>query len=59
MVSVLRYVPGVVAASVAFVATKIVAWTEIGFEFGVFLAAYLVVVVLVDRGMKRYGTGNA
>ena len=41
---------------VAFVATKLVAWTELGFEFGVFLTAYLVVVLSVDRGMKRYGT---
>ncbi len=55
MQSVLRYVPGVVAAVIAFVATKIVAWTQIGFEFGVFLGAYLVTVVSVDRGMKRYG----
>ena len=58
MESVLRYVPGVVAAMFAFVATKLVAWTEIGFEFGVFIAAYLVMVVSVDRGMKRYGTRN-
>ena len=58
MESVLRFVPGVVAGTVAFVATKIVAWTGIAFEFGVFLAAYLVVVVSVDRGMKRYGTRN-
>ena len=56
MESVLRYVPGVVAAMVAFVATKLVAWTELGFEFRVFLTAYLVVVLSVDRGMKRYGT---
>ncbi len=59
MQSVLQYVPGVVAATVAYVATKIVAWTEIGFELGVFLGAYLVMVVSVDRAMKRYGTRNA
>ncbi len=59
MQSVLQYVPGVVAATVAFGATKIVAWTEIGFEFGVFLGAYLVVLLSVDRAMKRYGTRKA
>ena len=46
-------------ATVAFGATKIVAWTEIGFEFGVFLGAYLVVLLSVDRAMKRYGTRKA
>ncbi len=59
MQSVLQYVPGVVAATVAFGATKIVAWTEIGFEFGIFFGAYLVVLLSVDRGMKRYGTRKA
>ena len=58
MQSVLRYVPGVVAATVAYVATKIVAWTEIGIEISVFIGAYLVMVGSVDRAMKRYGTRN-
>jgi hypothetical protein len=58
MQAILQFFPGLVAAGVAFVATKLVAWTELEFEFGVFLAAYVVVAVSVDRGMKRYGPGT-
>jgi hypothetical protein len=59
MQTILRFVPGVTAAAVAFVVTKLVGWTEIGFEFGAFLTAYLVVAASVDRAMKRYGAKSA
>ena len=59
MQSILKYVPGFVAASIAFWVTKLAAWTEIGYELGIFLAAYLITVVSLDRGMKKYGAGNA
>lgn len=51
----LRFIPGLVAASVAFAVTRLFAWTEVGFEFSVFLAAYAAVAISLDRGMKRYG----
>ena len=56
--AILKFLPGVVAAGVAFVATKLVAWTEVRFEFSVFVAAYIAVAVSMDRGMKRYGAGG-
>jgi len=58
MQTTLRFLPGVAAAAVAFVVTKFFAWTELGFEFGAFLTAYLAVAVSVDRGMKRYGVSS-
>ena len=51
----LQFIPGVLAAAVAFFVTRLIGWTELGFEFGTFLVAYTVVAVSVDRGMKRYG----
>ena len=55
MQATLRFIPGLAAATVAFGVTKLVGWTELGFEFGAFLTAYVAVAVSVDRGMKRYG----
>ena len=55
MQAILQFVPGVLAASAAFFVTRLLGWTELGFEFGSFLVAYTVVAVSVDRGMKRYG----
>ena len=55
MQSVLRTTSGAVAATAAFGVTKLVGWTEIGFEFSVFLGAYLVVAVAFDRALTRYG----
>ena len=59
MQTILRFVPGAAAAVVAFGVTKLVSWTELGFEFGAFLTAYLVVAASVDRAMKRYGAKDA
>lgn len=58
MQTILHFVPGLVAALVAFGVTKLFAWTELGFELGAFLAAYLVVTISVERGMRRYGASR-
>ena len=55
MQAILRFVPGLGGALVGFGVTKLVGWTELGFELGAFLLSYLVVAVAVDRAMKRYG----
>ena len=55
MQAILQLVPGVVGASAAFFVTRLFGWTELGFEFGVFLLSYVLVAVAVDRAMKRYG----
>jgi hypothetical protein len=58
MQAMLRFIPGFAAASVAFVVTRLFSWTEVGFEFSVFLAAYAAVAISLDRGLKRYGVAN-
>ena len=55
---ILRWVPGIVGAVCAFSVSKLFAWTELGFELGAFLVAYLAIAVAVDRGLKRYGRSS-
>jgi len=55
MQAILQFIPGLVAATAAFVLVRLFSWTELGFEFGAFLVAYIAVAVSVDRAMKRYG----
>ena len=58
MQTILRFVPGAAGAVAGFGVTKLVGWTELGFEFGAFLGAYLVVAIAVDRAMRRYGAAG-
>jgi hypothetical protein len=58
-VSVIKYVPGFVAAIIAFVVLKLVSWMDsTALQAFIFLAAYGVVVVGIEKGMKRYGAGK-
>lgn len=53
-----RYLPGVVAAMAAFGVLKLTAFfgiTSLAYEMLAFLAAYLILAVLVDKAMVRYG----
>jgi len=59
MQSVLRITTGVVAATAGFGVTKVLGWTDVGFEFSVFLGVYLVVAIGLDRALKGYGTKSA
>ena len=53
----LKYVPGTVAAIAAFAAIRITPWLQSFWLEGlVFLTAYLVVAVSVDKALTRYGT---
>jgi len=54
---VLRFVPGGVGAIAAFGVSKLLAWTDLSFDLGVFLVTYLVITIVVDRGLAGYGRG--
>jgi len=52
----IKYVPGFVAAIVAFFVLKLISWIDaVALQAFIFLAAYGVVVVGLEKGMKRYG----
>ena len=55
MKSVLRYVPGLVGALVAFTVLKLSGWMDFGLQLGAFLAAYLTTALAIDHAMRNYG----
>jgi len=55
MDSLLTHVPGLTGALAGFVALKLLAWMGVGYQLLVFLLTYLIVSVLVDQAMRRYG----
>ncbi|MDX1432025.1 MAG: hypothetical protein R3286_06210 [Gammaproteobacteria bacterium] len=55
MKSVLRYVPGLAGALVAFAVLKLSGWMDFGLELGAFLAAYLIITLAIDHAMRHYG----
>jgi len=46
-----------VGAIAAFAVSKLLAWTDLGFDLGVFLVTYLAITIVVDRGLAGYGRG--
>ena len=54
----LKFVPGAIAAIVAFVLLKLTAWLPLLLQFLVFLLAYGFVAVTVDRAMMNYNDGK-
>ena len=55
----MRYIPGFVAAIIAFVVLKLVSWMDsTALQAFIFLASYGVVAVGIEKGMKRYGAGK-
>lgn len=58
MNTVVHYLPGLLAAAVAFVVLRVVMALDLQsmfLELLIFLAAYLVVAVLAERAMRAYG----
>jgi membrane protein implicated in regulation of membrane protease activity len=51
----MRFLPGVIAAIVAYFALPLLTWLEFSLRFLAFLAFYLIVAVVADRALKRYG----
>ncbi len=59
MASLMRYIPGLIAAVCAFAALRFAIFlgvTEIGWQMLVFFLAYIIVAVAADRAMTAYGT---
>ena len=59
MSKLIKFLPGLAGAAVAFVALKLVALLTLGsiaLEFVIFVCAYLVVAVLLEQAMTHYGT---
>ncbi len=55
----MKYIPGGVAAVLAFIALKIIGafpFTRLWLEVIIFFAAYIVIAVAVERALRGYGT---
>ena len=54
---IVRFLPGFVAAITAYMALKLIGWVRqsLSFEIFLFFGTYVVVTVVVDAAMKRYG----
>jgi hypothetical protein len=62
MSTIVRLVPGLIAAVAAFVALKLLLFvnlTSLGFEIAAFFVVYLVVAVIADRAMRAYRDKDA
>ena len=62
MSSVVRFLPGLMAAAFAFVAlrlAKLLGLQSLSLELLIFLLAYLVVAVLADQAMRSYGRSKS
>ena len=59
MANLIRYVPGLIGAIVAFAALKFAIFlgaAQIGWQMLVFFLVYILVTVAADRAMTAYGT---
>ena len=59
MASLIRYVPGLIGAIIAFAALKFAIFlgaTQTGWQMLVFFLTYIIVAIAVDRAMIAYGT---
>jgi hypothetical protein len=59
MASLIRYLPGLIAAIVAFAALQFAVFlgaTQSGWQILVFFVVYIIVAVAADRAMIAYGT---
>ncbi|MGF1641420.1 MAG: hypothetical protein ACFCUO_10775 [Rhodospirillales bacterium] len=57
MSSIVRLLPGLIAAIAAFVALKLLLFvdlTSLGFEIVAFFVVYIVVAIAADRAMRAY-----
>lgn len=61
MSKLIKYLPGFVGAVGAFAVLKLVGLLTLGsmaLEFLIFICAYLIIAVLLDQAMARYGTSD-
>ena len=61
MSGIIRFLPGLLAAAIAFVALHLAKLLDLGslaLELLIFLLVYLVAAVLADRAMRGYGAAG-
>ena len=51
----LRYIPGLIGALAAMVAFRLLGMLDFSVRILIFFAVYLLVTILVDKAMTRYG----
>jgi hypothetical protein len=59
MANLMRYIPGLIGAIIAFAALKFAIFlgvTQNGWQMVVFFLTYIIVAVAADRAMTAYGT---
>jgi hypothetical protein len=59
MANLIRYVPGLIGAIIAFAALKFAIFlgtASTGWQMVVFFLTYIIITVAVDRAMTAYGT---
>lgn len=54
--TIIRFLPGSLAALVAFITLKLLAWLPVILQLLVFLLVYLVMAVFLDRALRQYGS---
>ena len=52
----IRYIPGLLGAVAAMIAFRLLTMLDFSIRMAVFLFAYLVVTITVDKALARYGT---
>lgn len=53
--SVIRFLPGLLAALAGFLLLKAMAWIPLSVQLLLFLAVYFLVTVIIDRALRKYG----
>jgi len=53
--TLLRYIPGLIGALAAMIAFRLLGMLDFSVRILIFFAVYLVVTILVDKAMTRYG----
>jgi hypothetical protein len=52
----IKFIPGIAGAAAAYIVLKIFGWIQsLSFEMILFFCTYLIVTVVVDIAMKKYG----
>ena len=52
----IRYIPGLLGAIAAMIAFRLLTMLDFSMRMVIFLVAYLVVTITVDKALARYGT---
>ena len=53
--SLIRFLPGLLAALAGFIVLKAMAWLSVSLQLLLFITAYILVAVLIDRALRQYG----